>query len=162
MSTGAKVKFGFKGVIAANGGTYATPTWSAMNNVAEAKIAMSRAEAEASMRAYPVKLTESIMREIEFEGTIRSDDGDTNGYILMEAAFIANAPLDVLILDGPIGTNGSRGVRCDMKVFKWEEDEGLDKLDYRAFTLKPCIPINGAPADAVAGASSITYTAMSA
>lgn len=160
MATGAKVKLGFKGTVNNNTGTYGTPVWSNLTLISDCTLGASIKEAAASMRAYGVELTEPTMFGLEINGKIRSDDSDTNGYIALETAFLARAPLDVLILDGGVAVNGSRGFRADWKVFKWEEEEGLDGVLYRSFTLKPCVPINGPPESAIVTSGAPVFTAL--
>lgn len=161
MATGKKVKLGFKGTLNNNGGTYGSPTWANMSSVSDVTVGAGFTEAKGSTREYGVDFFEPTMLGFEISGKIRSDDSDANGYIALETAFLARSPLDLMVLDGASATNGNRGFRMDFKVFKWEEEQGLDGVMYRAFTLKPCVPINGGPASVVVTSGAPVFTSFS-
>lgn len=82
---------------------------------------------------------------------VRTDEGDTGGFLAMETAFLTRGILDVLVLDGGSSVNGSRGYRFDAKVFKFGEDQDVANIDYREFELKPCVSANAAYKAVVSG-----------
>jgi hypothetical protein len=125
------------------------------------KIAADMEEADASTRAgNGVKQSEPTLLGLEVTGLVRTDETDTNGFLLLETNFLTRAVCDVLFLDGAQSANGSRGYRADMKVFKFGEDQSLNQVDHREFSLKPCVSAN-APSKAVVTSGAPVFTALS-
>lgn len=145
-------KYGFDGTIYFNGGTYGSPTWGLVNAVRDVNIGADMDETDASTRiGGGVKQSEPTLLAIELSGKIRSNDADSNGFILMETAFFTRTSLDVLFLDNPNTVNGSRGYRCDMKVFKFGEPQNLGDVLFREFSIKPCASANAVNKAVVSG-----------
>jgi hypothetical protein len=154
------VKYGFKGKIYFNTGTYNSPTWSEVTNVRDVKVGADFTEFDASTRAGGgIGQAEPVILNLELAGLIRTDESDTTGFVAMETAFLTRASTDVLILDGGSSVNGSRGYRADLKLFKFGEDQALDRVDFREFMLKPCVSANAAY-KAVVTAGSPVFTTL--
>jgi hypothetical protein len=125
------------------------------------KIAADMEEADASTRAgNGVKQSEPTLLGLEVTGLVRTDEGDTNGFAQLETAFLTRAALDLMVLDGPSNLTGSRGYRFDAKVQKFGEDQSLNQVDHREFSLKPCVGVNGAPQKVVVTAGVPVFTAL--
>lgn len=154
------VKYGFRGKLYFNTGSYNSPTWTEVKRVKEVKVGAAFDKEDATTRmGNGIKQSEPVLLDLGLTGKVRSDEGDTAGFLAMETAFLGRAEIDVLMLDGPIATDGSRGYRVGMKVFKFEEDQDVAKLLWRDFDLSPCVSEN-APCKAVVAASAPVFTAL--
>lgn len=156
------VKYGFDGTLSLNSGSYGTPTWAAVANTRDVKVGASLDEYDASTRAGGgVKQSEPTMLGLEVTGLVRSDQNDTTGFVALETAFLGRTSLDVLVLDGGATVSGSRGYRCDMKVFKFDEDQSLGNILHHEFSLKPCVSANPV-SRAVVTSGSPVFTSLAA
>lgn len=154
-------KYGFSGQMLLNGGTYGSPTWGEADAIRDVMVGADMEEQEASTRqGGGLKQSEPVLLALSITGKIRSDEADTTGFVAMETAFLTRAALDVLILDGPQTTVGSRGYRCDVKVFKFGEDQAIESILYREFELKPCISSNAVKKAVVGSGPTIGYTSL--
>lgn len=148
----------------ASGGTkYASPTWSVVDHVRDNAPSQPWDLVDASIRATRVKLYHPTQKDIGCQITVRCDDVDT-AYLALRAAAEEGIALDMLILDGPISTEGSRGFRAFFHVSETGQPQGAGDVLYSTFDLKPGFGViddgTGAyPKIAVCGASSaVTYT----
>jgi len=66
-------------------------------------------------------------------------------YLALETAYQTKAALDLAILDGPITTAGSRGLRAKWKIFGWKRNEALRDAVTIDVTIKPCYEITNPP-----------------
>jgi hypothetical protein len=154
------VKYGFKGTINNNTGSYGTPTWSAISNVRDVMVNADPEKFDASTRAgNGIKQYEPTLIDLGVTGKIRSDETDTNGFVAIETAFLTRASMDLMILDGAATVSGSRGYRFDAKVFKFGEDQNLGGVNFREFEFAPCVSAN-APSKAVVTTGSPVFTAL--
>jgi hypothetical protein len=139
----AAVKRGYNGKLYYNSGSYGSPTWIEIQNIKEAKVTAAFDKYDATTRqGAGVKQYAPTLFDPMFSAKIRSDETDTSGYIPLETAFYGRAVLDVLFLDGARTLNGSRGLRMDVCVFKWDEDQDNDAVDFRDFELAPTVSSN--------------------
>ena len=155
---GPVIKYGYKGKIYLNGGTYGSPTWNEVKNVREVKVGGEMGDSDGTTRAGGgTEQSEPVLRKLGVTGKIRSDDSDTTGYIALETAFLTRGVLDVMLMDGDKGVAGNRGYRFDAKNFTWPEDQANDGILWRDFDLRPCISANPVcQAVATAGDDSVT------
>lgn len=158
----SQVKYGFKGKIYFNTGSYNLPTWTEVKNVREVKVGAAFDKQDATTRSGGgVKQSEPVLLDLGLTGKIKSAETDTAGFIAMETAFLSRGVLDVMLLDGDKGTDGSRGYRVDMKVFKFDEDQGNENLLWRDFDIAPCVSDN-APSKVVVSSSNPVFTSLAA
>ncbi len=136
------VKLGMNAKCYRNTGTYGTPTWVLMNNIRDATLADSMAEADVTRRASGgFREMEPTTREVAYDYDAVNVDSDTEVAAVL-AAYAARTAMDLEILDGLIATPGSTGVRARFKVFKRERSEELDNAQMLSFTFKPCQDAN--------------------
>jgi hypothetical protein len=148
----------------ASGGTkYASPTWTAIDMVRDASIAKPWDLVEASVRASRVKMYHPTQMDIPVSLTVRCDNADT-GYLALAGAADEGTTLDILIVDGAVTVEGSRGARAHFHVSDTGQDQSIGAVLYKTFELKPGFGAddNGAPVYpkyAVVGASSaVTFS----
>ena len=156
------VKYGFDGTLNLNSGTYGTPTWVAVSASKDHQVTADMDEFDATTRqGGGIKQSEPTLLALALGFKVRTDQSDTAGYVVLEAAFLTRGVLDTLVLDGGVTVNGSRGYRADMKVFKFGEDQAVGNILHREVELKPCASTNAAFKAVVAsGAPVFTSLAM--
>lgn len=143
MST--TVKRGYNGKMYINTGTHGSPVLVEVANLTDAKVSAAFDKTEATTRqGGGTKQSHPTLFDPGFSAKIRSDDSDTTGYIYLETAFYGRSIVDVILLDGASSVNGSRGVRFDANVFKWDESQGNDEVMFRDFELSPGVTANPA------------------
>lgn len=163
MAAAYGIKIGPKCVAYRNTGTYGSPTWTAMSFVRDAQAATPWDFQDASIRDTRVKMYHPTQIDFAFSLTVRCDDADAGYQALLGAAQEGTA-LDLLILDGPVSTEGSAGVRSYFHVSMTGQPQGMGDVLYATFDLKPGFGLDGSsapakPKYAVAGASSaLTYS----
>jgi hypothetical protein len=148
----------------ASGGTeYATPTWTVVDHIKDATAPQPWDMVDASVRASRVKLYHPTQKDLAPTILVRCDDVD-GGYLAFRQAAEEGTTLDLLILDGPITVEGSRGFRAFFHVSETGQDQAIGNVLYSAFDLKPGFGVDDSdapvyPRIAVTGASSaVTYT----
>lgn len=152
----SQVKYAFKGKIYLNSTSYGSPTWNEVKAVRDVKVGADFDKQDATTRAGGgLKQFVATLLELGITGLIRTDETDTTGFAAMETAFLARGVLDVLILDGPRTTNGSRGYRFDSQVFKFGEDQKLEGVLYREFDVAPTPSANDAYSAVVSGGAPV-------
>lgn len=137
------VKRGFDGCIYFNSNTWTNPFWNLVKAVRDIQVGADMEKTDASTRAgLGTKEYEPTLLDLSVAGKIRSNEADTTGFLVMESAFFSRSAIDVMYLDGPIGTIGSRGYRYDCKCFKLGEDQNIEGVLFREFELAPCVSDN--------------------
>lgn len=153
------IKRGYACKLYRNTANFVTPTWDEVSALGDVQLNLAFDEFDATVRGDGVKLSEPTLLGIEVTGRIRSDENSTD-FTAFETAALTRASLDVLVLDGTSTTNGSRGIRAEMKLFNWSEDQALGNVLFREFTLKPCLSEN-ARQSVVVSAGAPVLTALS-
>ncbi len=162
VKTGANAKAYRNTAVGAS--KYGTPTWTDLDHARDAAPNQAWDFADASIRATKVKLSHPTQKNMECQIVMRCDDVDA-GYLAMKGAAEAGTALDLLILDGPLTTEGSRGFRAFFYVSESGQPQGIGDTLYSTFDLKPGFGTidDGSlavPKLAVTGAASaVTYTA---
>lgn len=152
------IKRGYACKLYRNTANFGTPTWDEVTALGDVQLNLSWDEFDATMRGDGVKSSEPTLLGIEVTGRIRSDENSTD-YTTLETAAYTKALVDVLVLDGTSTVNGSRGVRAEMKIFNWSEDQALGNILFREFTLRPCVSEN-ARQSCIVTAGAPAFTAL--
>jgi len=158
MAATSAVKPAIKAVVYRNTGTDGTPTWTAQTIIRDVNVSKPWDFGDASTRASRAKLFHPTQMDIQVTMTARCDDADA-GYVAIDNAACSAAMLDLLILDGPITTEGSRGVRAYFHVSDTGQDQAIGNILYKNYEFKPGFNTNRLPQYVVMGSgSSITAT----
>ena len=134
------VKLGLDARLYLNSGTYASPTWSGLNNVRDLTLNLETGEADVSTRGNEGwRATVSTLKDasLEFELVIDPED---SGFTSIVNAFLQNAPLEFVVLDGPIsgeGSVGSQGLRATFRIASFSRNEALEEAVTASVTAKP-------------------------
>lgn len=147
------VKLGINAKIYRNTGTYGSPTWTAIDLTRDAQMNLPWDFGDASARATKVKLYAPTQIDFAISCVVRADDADAGYNALWDAAVGADA-LDLLILDGPITVEGTRGVRAHFTPSLTGMSQGAGDVEYGNFDLKAAYSSDGNPKCIEVGASS--------
>lgn len=108
-----------------NTGTYASPVWNEISNVADVTVQLSKGEAETSTRASAWKTRKGTLKDASIDFQLKYVPGDTDFAALL-ASYTGNTSVELLALDGPIGTTGSQGLRAVCEVFNFQQGQPLE------------------------------------
>lgn len=142
------IKFGIDGKVYYNTGSFASPTWALMPNVRDLTINLSGEKADVTTRGNAGwKAEKRVLKtaSIEFEMIWDTED---DGCAALAAAYFANSSMEFLILDGPVGTAGSEGLRATMDVSEFGRSEQLTDAMKVPVTLTPTYVTDPAQAPA--------------
>lgn len=129
-----------------NTGSFGTPTWTLVSNVSDLNANDSMEEADASTRADGgFAVSEPTLRGLELSFGMINKPGDADVTAFL-AAYAARTALDLAVMDGPIATVGSKGVRARYKVHQFPRAQELRDVQKFDVMLKPCVDANP-PAD---------------
>lgn len=121
------MKRGIKCVAYRNTGTYASPTWTALNLFANFQINQDWNTVFASFRGNAVRVGDVTDMNLEITASVRSSDTDAD-YIALWTAFIGASVVDLLVLNAAKTVVGARGMRFDAKFASHNEDQGAGSL----------------------------------
>jgi len=128
-----------------NTASYATPTWSEMDNVIDLTLNLEKEEADVTTRGSG-GWTEVVdgKKDATVEFQMLWDTADTN-FTALQDAFLNNTSVEVLVLDGPEGTAGSQGLRATMMVKSFSRSEDLGDALKVDVSLRPVKNSDAAP-----------------
>jgi hypothetical protein len=153
MAAVSAVKLAIKAKIYRNTGTFASPTWVAINNVRDANMGAAWDKGDAAVRATRVKIYAPTQVDLAANCVVRCDDADA-GYGALDDASISSATLDLLILDGPITVEGTRGWRGAFHISNTGQDQSIGSVLYKNFDIFPGFSTDGYPKSIIVGAAS--------
>lgn len=130
-----------------------SPAWNLVDNVRDLTGPDSYSEADVSVRAAGIKLTEPALRDISFDWEMIYDENDAD-FVAIRTAYAAKTMIEFAFADGVLGTAGTTGsggtagvkyIRVECKIFKFERSEALEGANSYAVTAKPCYSADDAP-----------------
>lgn len=153
-------KLGIDAVLAYNSGTWSSPTWVPITCIGDCAVNPGWSEAGVITRASLVEMAEKTTAKVEVTGKILSTAGDT-GYEKILKALVGKTKLDMLILNGPIATEGSTGWRGYFQVFSGNEGQNPGDVVMPDISIKPTVPPDGnyLKFASVGSSGTLTYTA---
>lgn len=132
-----KTFLGIDGKIYRNTGTYAAPTWNEVPNVQDPGLGLESGEANVTTRAGGgFELTWETLKKASYEFKMVYDTDDQDWTALRDA-WLNKTPVELLILDGPVGTAGSQGLRSPMAVLKFSRTEDNEGVMMTEVSTKP-------------------------
>lgn len=120
-----------------NSATYGSPTWVLIENVRDLTGPDSMGEADVSIRGNGLKLSEPTLEEVSFEWDMIHDPDDAD-FNAVKAAYEGKTLIEFAFADGPIATSGTKYLRIETKVFKFDRAEPLEGANVRSIVAKPC------------------------
>jgi hypothetical protein len=141
------MKLGLNAKLYRNTGTFAMPTWVEVSNVQDLELGDDMTEFDASTRGGGgFSEAEPTLRNLDLTFNMRNDITDTH-MVALRTAYAPPAAVDMQILDGPIATVGSHGVRARFKVFEFGKPQNLADGQFLNLRLRPCPNADGAPTE---------------
>lgn len=141
-----------------NTGTFASPTWSAVDQISDLTRGGTWDEIEASTRESVVKMGVAGMLDTAVTGKLKFVPGDTN-QVLIADAFWARTTIDIMVLNGPNTTTGIRGVRFECQVMQNTEDQGLGTAVFGDLKFMPT-PTTNSPCSVKVVAGAAVFTSL--
>lgn len=142
-----------------NTGTYGTPTWTEVTDIRDVTSPQVWDFADASSRASRAKLFGKTQIDISGTMSLRADPADAGYQAIFDAA-VTRTPIDMMILDGDIATEGVKGKRLHAGFSMTGQDQSIGNIIYSEFDYKPMYHSDGVPKYVEMGASSTpTFTA---
>ncbi len=136
------IKFGMQGRIYRNTGTYAAPVWNEIQNVRDVTLNMETAIADVTTRGNNSWRAEAgTLKTASIEFDMIWDDTNDD-VVAVQAAFLAGGTLDLAVLDGPVATSGSQGLRAVCMVTNFSRKEPLEEAMSTSVTVKPTYSAN--------------------
>lgn len=136
-------KKGFEAKLYRNTGTYATPVWNEVDHIKDLSLGGEKSEHDGTTRAdggFKATVGTLIDAPLEFAMPWDPDDADLTAF---RTAFFAGTPIELAIMDGPMTTVGSQGLRATFEVFKFPIEQPLEgEQDIGPISLKPTVADN--------------------
>lgn len=124
-----------------NSGTYASPTWVLVDNVADLKGPDSMGEAVIGIRGKAYEQYEPGLRKVSFDWDMIKDETDTN-FSALRTAYGAKTLTEFAFANGAIATTGTKYFRIECKLFEFSRDESLEGANKYHVVAKPCWSAN--------------------
>lgn len=129
-----------------NTGSYGSPTWTLICNVKDLTLTMESAETDVTTRCgsgfreYVAGLT-----DVTIDFSMLYDPSDST-WEALRGHFFAKTAVEMLVLDGPVATAGSEGLRATCFVKSFTRNETLGEALMTDVSLRPTPNANAAPA----------------
>jgi hypothetical protein len=131
------IRLGMEAVLHRNTATYAAPTWVDMPNCKDVTLNLEAGEADVTTRANAGwRAIVATLKEgsVEFELIWDTEDAT---FLALQSAFFNNTPIELAVMDGPIATSGSQGLRATCSVLNFSRSEPLEEAISASVTVKP-------------------------
>lgn len=120
-----------------NAGTYASPSWNEVPNMADPTLTLESTEAVVTTReGGGWELVIAAIKKAGLAYKMIWDPTDTD-WVALRDAWLNKTPVEFLILDGAVGTSGSQGLRAGMTVLKFTRSEGNAEAAMSDVEIKP-------------------------
>lgn len=123
-----------------NGGTSAIPIWVLADLLSDNKVDSNWNKGESSVRRGRLQTNEPTNLALNIVGKVRKLVTDP-AYLILQKAHRTGAIIDILVLDGPLLAIGSNGYRFFGKVFDFGEDQGLQAVIFKDFSIEPSMEV---------------------
>ena len=131
------VKLGMDAKLYRNTGSYASPVWNEVKNVKDVTLNLEAGSADVTTRGnggWRANIATLKDASLEFEMVWDTADDD---FTAIRTAFLTNATLEFAVLDGPVATAGSQGLRATMAITNFSRAEPLEEAIKVSVTAKP-------------------------
>ncbi len=136
------VKLGMDAKLYRNTGSYGTPVWNEVKNVKDVTLNLEAGEADVTTRGnagWRANIATLKDASLEFEMVWDTADDD---FTAIRTAFLTNAAIEFAVLDGPVATSGSQGLRASMAITNFSRAEPLEEAIKVSVTAKPTYATN--------------------
>ncbi len=136
------VKLGMDAKLYRNTGSYGSPVWNEVKNVKDVTLNLEAGEADVTTRGnggWRANIATLKDASLEFEMVWDTADDD---FTAIRTAFLTNAAIEFAVLDGPVATSGSQGLRASMAITNFSRAEPLEEAIKVSVTAKPTYATN--------------------
>lgn len=136
------VKLGLDAKLYRNTGSYGSPTWNEVKNVKDVTLNLEAGSADVTTRGnggWRANIATLKDASLEFEMVWDTADDD---FTAIRTAFLTNAAIEFAVLDGPVATSGSQGLRASMAITNFSRAEPLEEAIKVSVTAKPTYAAN--------------------
>lgn len=133
----AKNFFGIDAKLYRNTGTFGSPVWNEVPNCKDLGISLEAAEADVTTResgGWEAVLSALKKATIDWKMVYDTTDADWTAF---RDAFLNRTSIELLILDGAVGTSGSQGLRVSVAVLNFGRTENLEEALITEVSVKP-------------------------
>ena len=124
---------------------YDAPVWATCDLVEELDVDEAWNTASGNSRGMPIEASAKTRGQCSATGRILTRDTDPVYQKLLAAFRSRDAEVDVMILSGPIDSDGATGPRGKFQVHRFKPTLGPNDVIYREFTLLPAIVTDAEP-----------------
>jgi len=121
-----------------NTGTDAVPVWVEVNKCKDLWFPFQLGEAEADARDNEWRSMEPTLIGVEITFGYQYEPGADTVFDALITMALARTSKQFAIADGDIATSGTRYLKAFCKVFGVGNEQPLDGVETKEFTLKPC------------------------
>jgi len=133
---------GRRGKLYVNSASYASPTWVEITLARDVSDNKETTTVDADCRAmgdWEAELAVSKKMSIDFD---MIHDTTNSAWSIISTAYHALSTVDILMLNGPRTTSGSKGMRAVCTVKKFAKSEPLKNIQVDAVSLAPALNDN--------------------
>ena len=127
-----------------NTGLYGSPTWNEVPNIRDLTIPMEKTKADVSSRNSKYRMSRGTLRDINITFSMVWDNADAD-FTALRDAWLNDTSIDMVFLDGAVGTAGSQGPRAYYEVIKFERTENLEEAAMVNVELAPTHNLTNPP-----------------
>jgi hypothetical protein len=138
-------------------GSYGSPTFTAIDIVADANVEPVWDEGAADSRESRVHAFMKTMLGLQVSFRLKKKPTNAAYEALMNA-LVGDTVIDFLVMDGDKDTVNNRGWRFDAQVYSGSEDQALANVLYEDMTIKPYPGDNPVKAVLVGAGPALTYS----
>ena len=120
----------------AGAGTHGTPVWALIDRVGDVNRTGSKNTTEVNMRASETTIVVYGNKTREITFTYYKRAGVDAVFNVLEDSFENDRPLDIAMMEGPIATSGTQGVRGPYTVSQLDKSEPIDGVDTYDVTMQ--------------------------
>jgi hypothetical protein len=119
-------------------GTDASPTWVEITKCKDLAYPITFGEGEANARDNEWAASEPTLIGVEITFGYQYEPGDDAVFDALMTMALGRTAKQFAVADGDIATDGTRYLKLFAKIFGIGNDQPLDGVEVKEFTLKPC------------------------
>ncbi len=120
-------------------GAWDSETWVEVSSVESLTVSAGFVEATGPDRATGLETVAKTMGRLSLTGRIRINELAAPYLAMATNAIQRDTALNLLCLNGPKTSEGAAGFKGYFHILDWEEEQGMNNVLYKRFTLKPAI-----------------------
>lgn len=131
------VKLGLDAKLYRNTGTFASPTWTEVQNVKDLTLNLEAGEADVTTRGNAGwRATLAALKDASIEFEMVWDTADTD-FTAIKDAFFGSTGIEFAVMDGDITVAGTQGLRATMSITSFSRSEPLEEAISVSVAAKP-------------------------